>query len=245
MKEEPAPTPTRARMRELVANARVGDRLPSERQLSRRWGAARMTIRRATDGLVAEGLVERRHGSGTYVAPQPFARLLGLTSFSQDMQDRGLTPGSRLLAFDEQAADEGTAVQLGVPVGEPVLRFTRLRLANDEPMAVETVWIARRRVPGLGAGDLAGSLYEVLAARYGLVTGSASVTIEPVVPDAPTRGLLALPPDQACLRLRMLDRDPRGRPLMLANCVYRGDKYQLSAELSGTAFSGPGARRPG
>ena len=73
-----------------MATARVGDRLPSERDLSVRWGVARMTIRAATDALVAEGLVERRRGSGTYVVPRPFARVLGLTSFTQDMAARGI-----------------------------------------------------------------------------------------------------------------------------------------------------------
>jgi GntR family transcriptional regulator len=230
----------RARLREMVAASRVGDRLPSERQLSTRWGAARMTIRRATDALIAEGLVERRHGSGTYVAPKPFARLLGLTSFTQDMRERGLMPSSRLLAFDAVPADATIAGRLLITVGEPTFRFTRLRLADGDPMAVETVWIPAAMVPGLGPGDLAGSLYELLAERHGLVTGSASVTIEPVLPDAITRERLDVAPDQACLRLQMVDRDGRGRVIMIANCVYRGDRYQLSAEISGAAFPGQG-----
>src|SRR5688500_18026554 len=89
----------RARLRELVATARPGDRLPSERTLSQRWRAARMTVRSATDALVAEGLVVRRHGSGTYVQSPPVIRFLGLTSFTQDMRARGLVAGSRLLDF--------------------------------------------------------------------------------------------------------------------------------------------------
>lgn len=245
VREDSARHDARARLRELVAAARVGDRLPSERQLSVRWGSARMTIRRATDALVAEGLVERRHGSGTYVVPQPFVRLLGLTSFTQDMRDRGLVPGSRLLAFDAGPADTALAEQLCVPVGERILRFTRLRLADDEPMAVETVWIPATFVPGLGPADLGGSLYEVLAERYRLVTGSADVTIEPALPDAATRELLTIGPDQACLRLRMVDYDPKGRVLMAANCVYRGDTYQLSAQITGAAFSNHARRVAG
>src|SRR6185436_6697180 len=74
----------RARLRELIAGSRAGSRLPSERILSSRWGVARMTVRNAMDDLVGEGLIERRHGSGTYVAPQAFTRFLGLTSATQD-----------------------------------------------------------------------------------------------------------------------------------------------------------------
>jgi DNA-binding GntR family transcriptional regulator len=223
----------------------MGDRLPSERQLSARWGAARMTIRRATETLISEGLVERRHGSGTYVVPQPLVRLLGLTSFSQDMRERGLRPSSRLLAFDAFPADGPLAAQLRIPVGDHVICFTRLRLADGDPMAVEAVWIPAALVPGLNATDLGGSLYELLADRYRLVTGAASVTIEPVLADASTRELLRIAPDQACLRLRMIDSDPRGRVIMMANCVYRGDKYQLTAEITGAAFSSSQARRAG
>ena len=243
--EESARQRLRAQLRELVAASHVGDRLPSERALSARWGAARMTVRRATDGLITEGLVERRHGSGTYVTPRPFARLLGLTSFSQDMRERGLTPGSRLLAFRDSAADGTLASQLRIPVGDRVLSFTRLRLGSGEAMAVETVWIPAAMVPGLRGGDLGGSLYELLADRYRIVTGAAQVTIEPVLPGARIRDLLTIAEGQACLRVKMVDRDVRGRVIMIADCVYRGDKYQLTADISGGAFSSMQARRAG
>ena len=227
----------RARLRELIATARPGDRLPSERTLSRRWNAARMTVRSATDTLVAEGLVARRRGSGTYVLPPPVVRFLGLTSFTQDMRDRGLVPGSRLLAFDVEVADGETAARLHVPVGASVHRFTRLRLGSGEPMAVETVTIPSSLVPGLVPGDLEGSLYELLATRYRLTPGSADVTIEPSLPDADVRRMLGIPDYQACLFLRMTDADHRGRVMMIADCIYRGDRYQLSAHVPSGASS--------
>lgn len=235
----------RAQLRELIAAASVGDRLPSERELSVRWGVARMTLRRAVDSLVAEGIVERRHGSGTYVTPQPFVRLLGLTSFSQDMRDRGLVPSSRLLAFRVTHADVPLAGQLRIQVGDPVLSFTRLRLASGDPMAVETVWIPQKLVPGLAGADLIGSLYDLLTDRYRIATGAAKVSIEPVLPEPRIRELLSLDENQACLRIRMVDSDTRGRVIMIANCVYRGDRYQLSADISGGAFSTVQARRAG
>jgi GntR family transcriptional regulator len=235
----------RAQLRELVAMANVGDRLPSERDLSERWGVARMTLRRAVDSLVAEGIVERRHGSGTYVTPQPFVRLLGLTSFSQDMRDRGLVPSSKLLAFRSVSADGNLAAQLRIPVGDDVLNFTRLRFASNDPMAVETVWLPARFAPGLERAELDGSLYEVLSERYRIITGAAKVSIEPVMPEPRIRELLAIPDDQACLRIRMIDSDVRGRVIMIANCIYRGDRYQLSADISGAAFAAGRIRRIG
>jgi GntR family transcriptional regulator len=234
----------RIRLRNLVADHDVGDRLPSERELSARWGVARMTLRRAVDALIAEGLLERRHGSGTYVTPRPMVRALGLTSFSQDMTERGLVPGSRLLGFRTVRADDGLAAQLRIPVGDPVFHFTRLRLGSGEAMAVETTWLTAAIAPGLTEADLDGSLYKVLAGRYGVVAGAARVSIAPVLPDPRVRELLAIPAHQACLRIRMVDSDLRGRIIMVASCVYRGDKYQLTADVSGAAFP-VSARRTG
>jgi GntR family transcriptional regulator len=244
-REESVRHGVRAQLREVIVASRVGERLPSERDLSARWGVARMTLRHAMDDLVVEGLVQRRHGSGTYVAPQPFARFLGLTSFTQDMHERGLVPGSRLLEYHEVSADGAMAAQLGVPIGERLVKFRRLRLGSDEPTAVETVWIPTPFVPGLGPADLEGSLYEVLARRYQIVTAAANVTIEPVVPDGRTCELLGIPDGQACLRLRMIDSNASGRVVMLADCIYRGDRYQLSATLAGANFSSLQARRAG
>jgi GntR family transcriptional regulator len=228
----------RARLRELISTSDPGERLPSERELARRWGAARMTIRNATDALVVEGLVTRRHGSGTYIQPQPIVRFLGLTSFTHDMRDRGLVAGSRLLSFEETPADPTTAAELQLPDAAPVLRFTRLRTGSGEPMAVETVTIASALVPGLGPDDLDGSLYDLLAARYRLAPASAKVVIEPVVADEVSRRLLEIAPTQACLRLRMTDADARGRVLMTADCLYRGDRYQLSADVAVPGLGG-------
>ncbi len=232
----------RVRLRELVASTEVGKSLPSERDLSARWGVARMTIRRAVDSLVAEGLVERRHGSGTYVTPQPFVRLLGLTSFSQDMRDRGLEPSARLLAYRVAPADTTMATQLHIAPGDPVVSFTRLRLGSGEAMAVETVWIPQALVPGITGSDLGGSLYELLSSRYRISPGSANVSIEPVLPDERVRELLTIGENQACLRIRMVDSDSRGNIIMIANCFYRGDKYQLTAQVSGGAFASDHSR---
>jgi GntR family transcriptional regulator len=201
-----------------------------------------MTVRSATDALVAEGLVVRRHGSGTYVQTPPVVRFLGLTSFTQDMRDRGLEPASRLLWFSVEPADGDIAARLRVAVGESVHRFSRLRLGGGEPMAIETVAIASALVPGLVADDLAGSLYDLLATRYRLAPASADVTIEPMLPDRATRDALVIPASQACLFLRMVDADLRGRVLMAADCIYRGDRYQLNAHVP--AAFGPALTAP-
>lgn len=228
----------RGQLHALLGELRVGDRLPSERDLAERWGVARMTVRRAVDSLVADGVLERRHGSGTYLVPRPRVRALGLTSFHSDMEARGLVPGTQVLSFRTVPATAAMATQLRMPEGDPVHHFTRLRLGSGEPIAVETTWLPRMWAPDLAEADLHGSLYEVLARRYGLVVGEAKVTIDPVLADQRTRGVLRIPEDQACLRIRMLDLDDRGHVIMLAHCIYRGDQYQLTADVTGAAFGG-------
>ncbi len=227
----------RLQLQGIISGMRVGDRLPSERELSGQWEIARMTVRRALDELFKEGAIERRHGSGTYVAPRPFVRALGLTSFSEDMRNRGLVPGSKLISFTPGIADAVVAKRLHVPLGTPVHKFTRLRLATGEPLALETVWIKQSLVPGLSEYDLGGSLYKTLADRYRISVGAATVTIGPVIPEAAVRNLLEIGSTQGCLLIEMVDSDLRGNVIMYARCTYRGDKYQLTADVSGGAFA--------
>lgn len=233
----------RMRLLDLLDTLPVGERLAGERDLAARLGVARMTLRRAVDLLVEEGRLERRHGSGTYVVRRPFARALGLTSFTEDMRSRGLVPGNQLLNMDRLKASVGLAHRLRIPVGEEIIRFTRLRLGDEEPIAVETTWMPATYVPGLSADDLDGSLYELLADRYRIWTASAHSTIEPILPDPRTAAVLEIPHDQPCLLIRMVDLDQRRRTIMAAECIYRGDRYQLHVDLSANAFHDEAARR--
>ena len=225
----------RGRLRDLIAELGPGRRLPSERELSADWGVARMTLRTAVDELVGEGLLERRRGSGTYVVFSPVLHVIGLTSFTHDMRARGIEPSSRILEFRTMTADDSLASQLHIPVGSPVFRLSRLRLGNSEAMAIESVVIPVAYAPHLTRSDLDGSLYEALASRHDLVASAASMRIEPMIPDAASAELLGIGPEQACLRVSMIDKDLSGRVVMLATCIYRGDKYQLRAEVGGGA----------
>ena len=225
------------RLRNLVGSLDIGARIPSERDLAVEWGIARMTARKAIESLIVEGRLDRRRGSGTFVAQSPYAKTLGLSSFSVDMQRRGLTPSSRLLAFGRGPADASLAGRLQVDNGDAVVTFTRLRLADGEPIAVETTWIPVALVPGLIEQDLQGSLFEALVARFGIVLGQASSTIDPVVVDQATAAILEIEPCQPCLRVQMDYLDHRRRSIMAATCLYRGDRYQLQVVLSPAAFT--------
>jgi GntR family transcriptional regulator len=195
-----------------------------------------MTVRKAIERLIEEGRLERRHGSGTYTAQTPYARLFGLSSFTEDMRQRGLTPSSKLLRLRRLRASAEVASRLQIPVGEDVFRFTRLRLADGEPMALETVVIPAVDVPDLSTKDLSGSIYDILWDRYRISPASARTTITPVLPNARSAVALGIPPSQPCLQIDMTDLDHGGRTIMVADCLYRGDRYELAIDLAAPAF---------
>ncbi|WBQ05368.1 GntR family transcriptional regulator [Kribbella sp. CA-293567] len=221
----------RALLLSLIDTLPEGAALPPERELSVRWNVARMTLRRAVDELVIEELLVRRHGSGTYTARPKVTKWLGMMGFSEDLRRRGMRPGSRMLEFRRTKAERPAARRLRIPVGDPVVTFTRLRLADETPMAVERTTLPGSYVPGLEAEDLNGSLYDLLTSRYGIELGSGTSKLEPVMPDAKTAGWLGIPGTQPCLALHGVSFDRRERVFEYTSAVFRGDRYAFTAEL--------------
>ena len=160
---------TREQVLELIEALEVGDAIPSERLLSLELGVSRLTLRAALDELVREGHLTRRRGAGTFVAEPKVAKGMTITSFSDDMRQRGLTPGSRTLEFRTVPAGARLGRILHVSPSEPVLSVKRLRLADGEPMAVELLHVPEVLFAGLTAQDLEkSSFYDLLAHRYGI-----------------------------------------------------------------------------
>lgn len=124
-------------LEEAIEDGRLprGSKLESELDLAERLGISRPTMRAAIRLLVDKGLLMRRRGIGTLVAPQPVRRTVALTSLYDDLKEAGREPGTRVLALEEAPCSPQIAEQLGVEVGTPVLRFDRLRLAGSDPIA--------------------------------------------------------------------------------------------------------------
>src|SRR5256885_17236720 len=137
----PKQSEARARVLDLIERLSVGQAIPSERQLSAELGVSRLTVRAALDDLVREGLLVRRRGSGTFVSEPKIAQELTMTSFTEDMRRRGMVPGSRTLELRVSPAGARLGRVLHVSPSEPVLAVKRLRLADGEPMAIETLHV--------------------------------------------------------------------------------------------------------
>src|SRR5581483_1113233 len=123
---------TRERVLELIESLGVGDAIPSERQLGIDLGVSRLTVRAALDELVREGYLVRRRGAGTFVAEPKVAKGIDITSFSDDMRARGLTPGSRTIELRVIPAGARLGRILHVSPSEPIVAVKRLRLADGD-----------------------------------------------------------------------------------------------------------------
>lgn len=210
-----------------------GAAIPSERELCEQHGISRMTARQAIIELVHDGLLYREQGRGTFVAkPRIAQHLLSLTGFTQDMQAREVRPGAQVLTAEMWPADDTTADRLRIKPGQPVYRLRRLRLADAEPLAVETSVVSFLGCERLLDDDLAkASLYHLLESKYDLSLGEAEQEVEAHSAHGDHAKLLGLPEGAPVLRTRRLTYDKRRQPIEYATSVYRGDKYTFYTHL--------------
>ena len=231
--------PKGAELQEILESVLVtlppGALLPSERGLARRYGVARATVSQAVEALAAKGLVYRVHGSGTFVAEPKFLQPETLTSFTEDMRSRGMTPGSLVLAQEVVAASALVARHLQLVEGAPVVFVHRVRTADGEPMAVERTYLPSSRFPGLEGVDLTDrSLYDTLAANWGVPVAVADqwVSVARLAPDdAMTLGAAAAVP---ALLFQRVTREASGAIIEYVRALYRGDRYEVHTRLERT-----------
>jgi GntR family transcriptional regulator len=230
---------TREQVIELIERAGVGGALPSERQLSVDLGVSRLTVRAALDELVREGYLIRRRGSGTFVREPKIAQELTMTSFSEEMRRRGMTPGSRTLSLETTTAGAYLGRCLHVSPSEPVVVAKRLRLADGESMAIETLHVPESLVPGLEPKDLdRGSFYELLAERYGITIVGGIQTIEPTVTNEDESEELGVPLHSPAFLFERTTRSESDDIVEFVRSIYRGDRYRLVSELNRRERSG-------
>ncbi|MDL4776529.1 MULTISPECIES: GntR family transcriptional regulator [Thermomonosporaceae] len=233
---EPANGSTKRQVvrRELLAmldELGVGDALSSERRLAEELGVSRPTLRAAIDGLVNDGLLERRHGSGTYVAEPRIAVPLTMTSFTEDMRRRGMRPDGRVLSFRTETAGARIGRRLALSPVEEVFTIRRLRLADGATMAIETLYLPRRLLPDLRRQDLEGRSFYDLLRSGGVEIASGTETIEPSVTTAEEAAELGVPVHSPVFLFERVTRDEEGGPLEYVRSLYRGDRYRLQLDL--------------
>lgn len=205
------------------------DALPAERDLATDFSVSRITVRKAIDGLVEEGLLVRRHGSGTFVRSRVEKNFSKLTSFSEDMRARGRNPRSVWLSRAAGTVTPEEALTLRASPGTPVFRFHRIRFADEAPMALEYATVLGSCLPAVDAVET--SLYEALE-RTGNRPVRALQRLRAVLFTAEQADLLGANEKDAGLLVERVGFQKDGRAVEFSQSYYCGDTYDFVAELS-------------
>jgi GntR family transcriptional regulator len=205
------------------------DALPAERDLASEFSVSRITVRKAIDGLVNEGMLVRRQGSGTFVCARVEKNFSKLTSFSEDMRARGRNPRSVWLRRSSGTVTPEESLTLRSSPGTPVYRFHRIRIADDAPMSLEYATVLASSLPSLDSVE--SSLYEALE-RAGNRPVRALQRLRAVLFTAEQAELLQAKEKDAGLLVERLGFLKDGTAVEFTQSYYRGDIYDFVAELS-------------
>ena len=223
--------------RKLIMDVRAGryrvdQALPSERLLSEQLDISRVTARKAIDQLVGQGLVVRRRGSGNYVAPRIEQPLSRLSSFSEQLEQRGYRPSSTWLRREIVLATLEEQLALGLPHNSRVARLERLRLADDVAMAYEVSVIPAAVLPR--PQEVASSLYAHLD-RSGNLPVRAVQHIRAMNAPALLAERLGVPEGRAVLYITRTGYLASGVAVELTHSYCRSDHYDFVAEMQRAA----------
>lgn len=208
-----------------------GQLLPSETELSRSLGISPMTARQAMNGLVAQGLIQRQRGVGSFVLPRRMDHPLeSMVGFTEDMQARGLRPTSRILRIEQVAPPQECLARVPLEPGTQMLRIKRVRLANDQPVGVHDACLVGVDFTRTDL-ERAGSLYALLG-RSGIHLCDCEETLDAVAADKDAAVLLGVPVGAPLLRAVRYSWDEHGQFIEYVEALYRADLYQYRIRLT-------------
>jgi len=204
-----------------------GDAVNSERELAKIHCVSLMTARHALAGLEREGMVVRRRGAGTFVAP-PKIHFNKLMSYTEQMASRSLALSSKLLSLSVIDTEQEIAARLALPATSRLIKMERLRLGADEPFAIETCYLSADDFVDLTQAPLDRvSLFSILEHDYGLEIAHADEEIDATTADAHSARLLGVPHGAPVLRIRQEIYSTKGKVALYVLGLYRSDRHTL------------------
>jgi GntR family transcriptional regulator len=210
--------------------------IPSERQLEVLYSVSRTTVRQAVGLLIRQGLVYQLHGKGTYVSPRKLQKgLVELTSFSEDMLQRELQPGQRILELAEVEAPEQVRQHLELsPDIRTVIRLERVRTGDGQPIGLQTSYLNLPAGATLTREQLEerGSLYAILQEKYNINLAAADETLEVTVATPREALLLEVPAGNPLLLSERILWTNERRAIEFVKILYRGDRYRYTVRLT-------------
>jgi GntR family transcriptional regulator len=225
-------------LREQISNGKLEAHqpIPSERQLETIYSVSRTTIRQAIDLLVHQGFLYREHGRGTFVSPQKLQKGISeLTSFTEDMKQRGLVPGQKILEIGYVQPTDKVRQQLELPDGlDRVLRIERIRLGDGVPMGLQTSFYNLPAGGTITQEELEeyGSIYRILQEKLHIIPTEADETLEVTLATPREASLLQIEPGSPMLLSERTTYSQSRRVIEFVKILYRGDRYRYLAKLT-------------
>lgn len=213
---------------ETVRTSPPVTRIPTEKELAAEFDVSTMTVRRALQILVESGRLHGVPGRGTFVAVPKVTKLVSASnSFTDAMRASGRTPGSRLIEASIRPCSAEEAREFEVETGDLIAVVRRVRLGDGAPLGLERATLNAALLPGLLGHDLNGSIYEVIASKYGLEIERTGLVVSARHATPEEAGLLEVPTDLPCLQTDVTSR-AGGAVLERTVSLYRGDMYEVA-----------------
>jgi GntR family transcriptional regulator len=214
-------------------------RLPSERKLAQQFDVSRLTVTKALKELELEGLIYAQVGKGTYVTPSAKIdqKLETLSSFTQEMHARRKKVSNRVLSAVIESASDEAAIALKILPGEDIFSLRRIRIADEQAIALEHSHIPHRLCPSiLQSHDFEReSLYQVLEDVYGLQLTTAYQTVEARLASPDEARALDIEVKAAVLGFTRVTYNHDNQPVEFVLSTYPGERYKLHTILKPTS----------
>jgi len=223
-------------LQEMIENEELkpGDMIPAERELCELQGVSRMTVNKAIMYLVNEGIIYREQGKGTFVSsPKEKQQISKLKGFTEEMEDKGVKSQTKILSFKLKPATKQIKKILEIEDSQiNLIEVKRLRFSNDEPLAIETVWLPQHLFNDMTKDMIEGkSLYSIFREQYGINPIKAKQTIEPIILSEYECKLLNQNPNSIALMFKRTTYSNDGTPIEYTNSIYRSDRYKYEIIL--------------
>jgi GntR family transcriptional regulator len=209
--------------------------IPSERDMEKIFHISRITIRQAIAVLIRQGYLYREQGRGTFISPQKLQKpIQKLTSFSEDMINRGWNPGQKILSIEHTRPPERIARILELPAQAEALCVVRIRYSNEHPMGLQTCYVVLPDGGTITRVELekTGSLYEILKTKFNIFPTEAEETVEATMASTEEAILLDTSPGSPLLLTSRTTWSQNRHPIEYVKILYRGDRYRYSARLT-------------
>ncbi len=210
-------------------NLKPNQQIPTEQELVEKYNASRITIRRAVNDLVKEGLLIKKQGKGTFVSmPKIKRELISVNSFSHRMLEAGLTPSSRVLSINLINPTPTIQKRLEIEQSDKVIDIVRLRLADDEPVMIEKTFLSYKEFPLVMEADIGiGSLYKFLKEKYNVIPAKSKRSLEIVLSNKYEADLLNTRVGQPLFLLSAIVKSQDDKPIEYVKTLIRGDRFKF------------------